>query len=187
MSSRPVVASLPVTMPMRLPASCVTLSLLLSSLVVSSLESSSSLSLSLSLAVLAVFVDLAVFVAFAGFAGLAVLVALGVAAFLAGADAAAAAAAGVGVGAGAGTISAITFCRRMATTGQFGDLPTVVGTIARSALPLLKACALAVALSVVTTCNCSRSWLFANVLASTCTIFAPLGPVAIRISVFFVE
>src|SRR5580704_18092137 len=180
MSSRSVVASLPVTMPMRLPASCVTLSLLLSSLVVSSLESSS-VSASLSLAVLAVFF------AFAVFAGLAVLVALGVAAFLAGAGAAAAAAAGVGVGAGAGTISAITFCRRMATTGQFGDLPTVVGTIARSALPLLKACALAMALSVVTTCNCSRSWLFANMLASTCTIFAPLGPVAIRISVFFVE
>src|SRR5271154_1200173 len=167
-------------MPMRLPASCVTLSLLLSlSLVLSSLESSSSLSLSLSLAVLAVFVDLAVLVAFAGFAGLAVLVALGLATFLAGGGVAAAAAAGAaaGVAAGAGTISAITFCRRMATTGQSGDLPTVVGMMARSALPLLKACALALALSGVTTCNCSRSWLFANVLASTCTIFALPGPV----------
>src|SRR5580692_12183048 len=180
MSSRSVVASLPVTMPMRLPASCVTLSLLLSSLAVSSLESSS-VSVSLSLAVLAVFF------AFAVLAGLAVLVALGVAAFLAGAGAAAAAAAGVGVGAGAGTISAITFCRRMATTGQSGDLPTVVGTMARSALPLVKASALASALSVATTCNSSRSWLFANVAASTCTIFVPLGPVAIRITVSLVE
>src|ERR1700693_4082943 len=135
-------------MPMRLPASCVTLSLLLSlSLVLSSLESSSSLSLSLSLAVLAVFVDLVVFVAFAGFAGLAVLVAFGLAPFLAGARAAAASGAGVG----AGTISAITFCRRIATTGQSGDLPMVVGTMARSALPPFNACALALALSVVTT------------------------------------
>src|SRR5580692_2611578 len=169
-------------MPMRLPASCVTLSLLLSSLVVSALESSSSLSLSLSLAVLAVLVDLAVFVAFAGFAGLAVLVALGVAPFLAGVGAAAAA--GVGAGAGAGTISAITFCRRMATTGQSGDLPIVDGTMARSALPLRKASSPALALSVATTCSCSRSWLFANVLASTCTILAPSGPAAIRITVF---
>src|SRR5580700_1127777 len=174
-------------MSMRLPASCVTLSLLLSSLVVSSLESSSSLSLSLSLAVLAVFVDLAVFVAFAGFAGLAVLVAAGVAPFLAGAGAAATAGAGVGAGAGAGTISAITFCRKMATTGQSGDLPMVVGTMARSATPLFKACALALALSVVTTCNCRWSWLFPNVVASTCTIFALPGPVAIRITVFLVE
>src|SRR5579862_1027273 len=158
MPSRSVVASLPVTMPMRLPASCVTLSLLLS-LVLSS--SASVLSLSL-----------AVFVAFAG---LAVLAALRLAPFLVGAGVAAA---GAGVGAGAGTISAITFCRRMATTGQSGDLPTVVGTMARSALPLVKASALASALSVATTCNCSRSWLFANVAASTCTIFVPLGPVA---------
>src|SRR5580704_13989563 len=163
-------------MPMRLPASCVTLSLLLSlSLVLSSSESSVSVSLSLSLAVLA------------GFVGLAVLVALGLAPFLAGAGVAAAAGAGVGVAAGAGTISAITFCRRMATTGQSGDLPTVVGTMARSALPLFKACALALALSVATSCNCSRSWLFANVLASTWTIFALPGPVAIRITVFLVE
>src|SRR6202045_1948350 len=131
-------------MPMRLPASCVTLSLLLSSLVV-----------------------LSVFFVFAVFAGLAVLVALGVAAFLAGADAAAAAGAGVGAGAGAGTISAITFCRRMATTGQSGDLTIVDGTMARSALPLRKASSPALALSVATTCSCSRSWLFANVLAST--------------------
>src|ERR1700726_2598930 len=122
-------------MPTRLPASCVSLSLFVSSLVVSSLESSSSLSLSLSLAV---FVDLVVFVAFAGFAGLAVLVALGLWTFLVGAGAAAAGA-GVGAGAGAGTISAITFCRRMATTGQSGDLPIVEGTMARSALPLRKA------------------------------------------------
>src|SRR5580700_2124973 len=153
-------------MPMLLPASCVTLSVLLSlSLVLSSSESSSSLSLSLALVVLAVFVAFVALAVFVAFAGLAVLVALGVAAFLAGAGAAAAAAAGVGVG----TISAITFCRRMATTGQSGDLPIVVGTMARSALPLLKACALASALSVVTTCNCSRSWLFANVAASTST------------------
>src|SRR5580704_7943221 len=141
-------------MPMRLPASCVTLSLLLSSLVVSSLESSS-LSLSLSLAVLAVLVALVVFVAFAGFAGLAGLVALGVAPFLAGAGAAAAA--GVGAGAGGGTISAITFCRRMATTGQSGDLPIVDGTMARSALPLRKASSPALALSVATTCSCNWS------------------------------
>src|SRR6202051_3447569 len=144
-------------MPMRLPASCVTLSLLLSSLVVSSLESSSSLSLSLSLAVLAVLVALVVLVAFAGFAGLAVLAALGAATFLAGAGAAAAAGAGVGAGAGAGTISAITFCRRMATTGQSGDLPIVDGTMARSALPLRKASSPALALSVATTCSCSWS------------------------------
>src|SRR5580693_7569491 len=176
-------------MPMRLPASCVTLSVLLSlSLVLSSSESSSSLSLSLSLVVLAVFVAFVALAVFVAFAGLAVLVALGVAAFLAGAGTAAAAGAGVAAGgAGAGTISAITFCRRIATTGQSGDLPMVVGMMARSALPLFKACALASALSVVTTCNCSRSWLFPNVLASTCTIFALPGPVAIRITVFLVE
>src|ERR1700722_18895149 len=137
-------------MPMRLPASCVTLSLLLS-LVLSSSESSSSLSLSLFLAILVVFG------AVAGFAGLAVLVALGAAPFLAGAGAAAAAGAGVGAGAGAGTISAITFWRRMATTGQSGDLPIVDGTMARSALPFRKASSPALALSVATTCSCSWS------------------------------
>src|ERR1700724_2421580 len=138
-------------MPMRLPASCGTLSLLLCWVLSSSESSSSSLSLSLSLAVFAVFVAGAG--AGAGWVGLAALVAFGDAPFLAGVGAAAAAGAGVGPGAGAGTISATTFCRRMATTGQSGDLPIVDGTMARSALPLRKASSPALALSVATTCN----------------------------------
>src|SRR6202158_2205794 len=123
-------------MPTRLPVSCVTLNLL-ASLVLSSSVLSVSLSASL------------VFAGLAGFAGLAVFV------FLVGA------AAGGGAGGGAGTISAMTFCRRIAITGQSGDLPTVVGTIARSAPRLLKACALALALSVATSTSLSRSWFLA--------------------------
>src|SRR6516162_3236209 len=49
-----------------------------------------------------------------------------------------------------GTISAITFWRKMATTGQSGESPSVLGKTARSASPFAIAAALAFGPSVAT-------------------------------------
>jgi hypothetical protein len=49
-----------------------------------------------------------------------------------------------------GTISAITFWRKRATTGQSGESPSVLGKTARSASPLAIAAALAFGPSVAT-------------------------------------
>src|SRR5262249_12229409 len=49
-----------------------------------------------------------------------------------------------------GTISATTFWRKMATTGQSGESPSVLGKTARSASPLAIAAALALGPSVAT-------------------------------------
>src|SRR5262249_19624738 len=63
----------------------------------------------------------------------------GAASFFAGADAGC-----------VGTISAITFWRKMATTGQSGESPSVLGKTARSASPFAIAAALALGPSVAT-------------------------------------
>src|SRR5579883_1939023 len=140
-------------MPIRLPASCGTFTLLESS--ESSLSSAASSSLALvaladffdfadfaAAALLPAFVDFAPLLFFAGAVALALV--------LVGSGAAAAVA-------GAGMMKAITFCRKMATTGQSGDLLTVEGMMARSATRLESAWALASAPLVGTSCKRSRS------------------------------
>src|SRR5580698_1084852 len=147
-------ASLPMTIPTRLPARSVILVLGLESSDALS-ESSESSSLSSSdLDALAFFFfpepDLPEldFASSAAFAFLPPLAGAGLAAALAFAGAVAAGEAGGG--GGAGTIKAMTFCRRIATTGQSGESPTVVGNTARSAWPVAIAFAVAAPPSVGT-------------------------------------
>src|SRR5581483_8294495 len=141
-------ASLPVTIPMRLPARSVILTLESSDDLSESSESSSLSSFDLDALALFFFPEPDLPEPDFAFAFLPPLAgaAAGLAATLA---VAGAAAAGAGDG-GAGTTKAITFCRRMATTGQSGESPTVVGSTARSAWPVAIACAVAAPPSVGT-------------------------------------
>ena len=139
-----MVASLPLTTPTRLPERSVTLPNLLSLLSLSSLASP-----------LADFVPLPPFAflppAFALLLSPPLLLPPLALVFFAGLVAALSS---TFVAPGAGTISAITFCRRMVTTGQSRALSSWLGRTARSASPMLIASAVACGLVVGTICKC---------------------------------
>src|SRR5579863_4457918 len=141
-------------MPTRLPRSCDTLAYLpLSSL--SSALSLSSLSSLLALSALLAFLALLVLLAFFEFlallsalAALAVLPPLPLFAVVALLPTALSFAA-----AEAGSISAITFWRRIAITGQLSESSRLLGRMPRSASPLLIACAVSFDCCVGTICK----------------------------------
>src|SRR4029077_9975901 len=143
-SSRPVVASLPLTTPTRLPERSVTLPNLLSLLSLSSLASP-----------LADFVPLPPFAflppAFALLLSPPLLSPPLVLVFFAGLVAALSS---TFVAPAAGTISPITFGPRIARTGQARALSGWLGRAARSASPLLIASAVACGLVVGRICQC---------------------------------